>query len=117
MLNPTITELSRTLKSTRNKKQGKEDLIANIIAHSVSIRPIRARVFNAFNNIETLTGLDYPLGNNIILDSGSTYNIGNAKLYFNPDSFWPFRKDEENAIFTSNIIILIKLYKMIRVIV
>ena len=91
--------------------------MANIMAHGVSIRPIRAGVFNTFNNTEISTGLDYPLGNSIILDSGSTCNIGNTRSHFDPDSFRSPREDEENTIFTSNTIVSIKLYRMISVII
>jgi hypothetical protein len=84
---PNPAELPGISKSARNKKQGEEGPIVNIMAHGVSIRPIKARVFNAFNNIEILTGLDYPFKNNVILDSSSTCNIGNAKSRFDPDSF------------------------------
>jgi hypothetical protein len=114
-LNPAVMELPRTSKSTGNKKQGEEGLMANMMAHDVSIRPIKAGVFNAFNNPETSTGLDYPFRNNVILDSGSTCNIGNAKSRFNPDSFRPPREDEENAIFASDAMMLIESYGTISV--
>ena len=89
--------------------------MANIIAHSVSIRPIRAGVFNTFNNTEISTGLDYPLGNSIILDSGSTCNIGNTRSHFDPDSFRSPREDEENAIFAGDAMVPIESYRTISV--
>ncbi len=58
--------------------------MANMIVHSTLIRLIRVGAFNAFSGLKTLTGNNYPLGNSIILDLGSTYNIGNTRLYFNP---------------------------------
>ena len=113
--NPAAAELPGTSKSAGNKKQGEEGPMANMMAHGVSIRPIRAGVFNTFNNTEISTGLDYPLGNSIILDSGSTYNIGNTRSRFNPDSFRPPREDKENAIFASDIIVPIESYRTISI--
>jgi hypothetical protein len=114
-LNPAVIELPRTSKSFKNKKQGEEGPIINMMAHSVSIWPIKARVFNAFNNTEILTRLDYPFKNSVILDSSSTCNIKNVKSRFNLDSFRPPQEGEENAIFTSDAMVLIKSYRTIRV--
>ena len=108
--NPAVTELPGTSKSAGNKKQGEEGPQAHMMTHGVSIRPIRAGVFNAFNNTETSTGLDYPHGNSVILDSGSTCNIGNARSRFDPDSFRPPREDEENAIFAGDAMVPIESY-------
>ena len=115
--NPAVTELPGTSKSAGNKKQGEEGPQAHMMTHGVSIRPIRAGVFNAFNTPETTTGLEYPLGNSVILDSGSTCNIGNARSRFDPDSFRPPREGEENAIFVNDAIIPIKSYGTMSIIV
>jgi hypothetical protein len=80
---PNLTELPSTLKLTRNKKQGGEGPMANIMVYSISIRPIITGAFNAFNGPETSTGNDYSLENNVILDLDSTCNIGNARSRFN----------------------------------
>jgi hypothetical protein len=81
---PNLAELPRTSKSSGNKKQGREGLMANIIIYSTLIWPIIAGAFNAFSGLETLTGNDYSLENSVILDLGSTCNIGNARSRFNP---------------------------------
>jgi hypothetical protein len=114
-LNLAVTELPRTSKSTRNKKQGEEGLQAHMMTHGVSIRPIKAGVFNAFNTLKTITGLEYPLGNSVILDLSSTCNIGNTRSRFDLDSFQPSREGKENAIFTSDVIVPIELYRTISV--
>jgi hypothetical protein len=108
--NPAVTELPGTSKSAGNKKQGEEGPQAHMMTHGVSIRPIRAGVFNAFNTPETTTGLEYPLGNSVILDSGSTCNIGNTRSRFDPDSFRPPREGEENAIFAGDAMVPIESY-------
>jgi hypothetical protein len=110
-----LVELLGTSKSTGNKKQGGEGLMVNMMAYSVSIRSIKAGAFNAFSSPETMTGSDYPFGNSVILDSGSTCNIRNAKSCFDPDSFRPPREDEENAIYTSDVIMLIESYRIMSV--
>jgi hypothetical protein len=62
-----------------------------------------------------MTGLEYPFKNSVILDLSSTCNIKNAKSRFDLDSFWPLQEDEENAIYTSDTIMLIKSYRTISV--
>jgi hypothetical protein len=114
---PNLAELLGTSKSIGNKKQGREDLIANIMVYNTSIWPIITGAFNAFNGPETLTGNDYSLKNSVILDSSSTCNIGNARSRFNPQSFRPPREGEENAIYTGDALVLIESYSIMSVMI
>jgi hypothetical protein len=64
-----------------------------------------------------MTGSDYCLGNNVLLNSRSTCNIGNAESRFDLKSFRPPREEDKNTIFASDTLILIVLYRIIRLIV
>jgi hypothetical protein len=88
-----------------------------LVTYVILIRLIIIGVFNAFSDSKTTTRSDYCLGNNVLLNSGSTYNIGNAKSYFDPELFWPPREEDENIIFTGDALMPIILYKIIRLIV
>jgi hypothetical protein len=110
-----LVKLPSTLKSIKNKKQGREGLMANIIVYNTSIRLIITGAFNAFNGLKTLTGNDYSLKNNVILDSSFTCNIRNARSRFNLQSFRPSREDKENAIYINNALILIESYSIMSV--
>jgi hypothetical protein len=110
-----LVELLGTSKLAKNKKHGGEGLIVNMMAYSVSIRPIRAGAFNAFNSLETTTGSDYSFRNSVILDLGFTCNIGNAKWRFDPESFRPPREGEEDTVYASDVLVLIESYRIISV--
>jgi hypothetical protein len=88
-----------------------------MIAYNVSIRLIKARAFNAFSSLETTTGSDYPFKNNIILDLGSTCNIGNAKSRFDLESFQPPREGEEDVVYANDALVPIESYKTISVMI
>jgi hypothetical protein len=107
-LNPSNTaKLPRTSKSAKGPKSA-------FIIHAISIQLITAGSFNAFNDFEITTGSDYCFKNSILLDLSSICNIRNAELRFNLNSLQPAQEDEENIIFTSDAIILIILYKTIK---
>jgi hypothetical protein len=109
--NPSTTaELLETSKLAEGPKSA-------LVAHAISIRPIIMGAFNAFSDSETTTGSDYCLGNSVLLDSGSTCNIGNAELYFDLESFRPPREEDENTIFASDALVFIVLYGTMRLIV
>jgi hypothetical protein len=106
--NPSNTaELLGTSKSAKGPKSA-------LIVHAVSIRPITAGSFNAFNDFEITTGSDYCFRNSVLLDLGSTCNIKNAESRFDLDSLRPARENEENIIFASDAIIPIISYGTIR---
>jgi hypothetical protein len=91
--------------------------MVNMMAYSVLIRLIRARAFNAFNSLETMTGSNYPFGNSIILDLGFTCNIGNAKSRFDLESFRPPREGEEDVVYINDALVLIESYRIISVMI
>jgi hypothetical protein len=88
-----------------------------MITYNISIRFIKARAFNAFNSLETITRSNYPFKNSVILDSSSTCNIRNAKSRFDPESFQPPREGEEDAVYTNDVLVPIESYRIMSVMI
>jgi hypothetical protein len=106
---PNPTELPGSSGTANNKNQGPGPK-ASMMVYRTSIQPIKSGSFNAFHDAETSSGSDYPLGNSVILDSGSTCNIGNTKSRFDPQTLRTPREGEERTIYAGDALVPIKSY-------
>jgi len=105
MATPSHQSGSTNTDSGVAKQNGRSGGPSSFMVHGTSVRPIKS---GAFSIPGEAYASDYSLRNSVILDSGSTCNIGNQRDRF--DGLRPPRNYEDNFIFAGDALVPIEAY-------
>ena len=105
MATPSHQSGSTNTDSGVAKQNGRSGGPSSFMVHGTSVRPIKS---GAFSIPGEAYASDYSLRNSVILDSGSTCNIGNQRDRF--DGLRPPRNHEDNFIYARDALVPIEAY-------